>query len=381
MHRAPRRRNPISKDSYVTFLPDEVLGFMAAYRERDFDGIFERMGAKVDLSVGMGAGDLARGVSLDEIRVTKKRAGVGTRAMSMLTDLADEFGLPMFLYANPLEGNISTYDLAAFYRGFGFEESDEGRSDEDEDEDTGIVMVRYPEPRANPRRRGLDVRPGIEGTYRTRYTAKGGGKRAYPARGGAAWDRTLVRVADETTVAGGRIYDAVKRAERAGRATVRGKRGDVEVARVTNPSPGTVVLEGVESDAPKAIVYVDGKMVGHAQLTRVRGFNDPNNPPVECMDEIYALRQRVGPATLWVMWRSGIEKEHRNKGYGVAMYETLLRGMHAQHNKPAIIFPEECMEDGKTSNAAMRVWASLVRRWESEGRAVASIPRAPNPRR
>lgn len=148
-----RVTNPISKDPYVSFLPDEVLGFMEAYRERDFDGIFARMGAKVDLSVGMGAGDLERGVSLDEIRVTKKRAGVGTRAMIMLTDLADEFGVPMFLYANPLEGNISVYDLAAFYRGFGFEESGEGGSEEDEDEDTGVVMVRYPEPLRNPRRR------------------------------------------------------------------------------------------------------------------------------------------------------------------------------------------------------------------------------------
>lgn len=87
----------------------------------------------------------------------------------------------------------------------------------------------------NPRRRGLDVRPGIPGTYRTQYTTKGGKVRAYPAHGGAAWDRTMTRVASETTVAGGRIYDAVKRAERAGRATVRGKRGAVEVERVTNP--------------------------------------------------------------------------------------------------------------------------------------------------
>ena len=148
-----RVTNPISKDPYVPFLSDEVLGFMEAYRERDFDGIFARMGAKVDLSVGMGAGDLESSVSLDEIRVTKKRAGVGTRAMIMLTDLADEFGVAMFLYANPLEGNISVYDLAAFYRGLGFEESGEDRSEEDEDEDTGVVMVRYPEPRRNPRRR------------------------------------------------------------------------------------------------------------------------------------------------------------------------------------------------------------------------------------
>ena len=94
----------------------------------------------------------------------------------------------------------------------------------------------------NPRRRGLDVRPGIEGTYLTRYTAKGGGKRAYPTQGGAAWDRTLVRVANETTAPSGRVYDTVKRAERAGHATVRGKRGAVEVLRVTNPSPDALIV-------------------------------------------------------------------------------------------------------------------------------------------
>jgi hypothetical protein len=147
------RHNPVYQDTYVKHLPDKTQRFVEAYRERDLDAVFAAMGVKVDLSVGMGAGDLASGISLDEIRVTKKRAGVGTRAMNMLTDLADEFGLPMFLYANPLEGNISTYDLAAFYRGFGFEQSEEDGSDEDEDEDTGVVMVRYPEPRTNPRRR------------------------------------------------------------------------------------------------------------------------------------------------------------------------------------------------------------------------------------
>jgi GNAT superfamily N-acetyltransferase len=148
-----------------------------------------------------------------------------------------------------------------------------------------------------------------------------------------------------------------------------------------NPSLGSVVLKGPESGAPRAVVYVDGKEVGYAQLTRIQGLNDPDNPVWECEHEIRTLRQRVGPSTLWVMWRAYLDDEHQNKGYGVAMYEALLRGMHAQYNKPAIIFPEECVDGGRTSNAAMRVWASLSRRWESEGRAVASIPLTPNPRR
>jgi hypothetical protein len=140
------RRNPVYQDAYVKHLPDNTQRFVEAYREHDLDAVFAAMGVKVDLSVGMGAGDLASGISLDEIRATKKRTGAGRRAMTLLTDLADEFGVPMFLYAHPLEGNISAYDLAAFYRGFGFDESEENRSDEDDaDEDEGVVMVRYPE--------------------------------------------------------------------------------------------------------------------------------------------------------------------------------------------------------------------------------------------
>jgi len=148
-----------------------------------------------------------------------------------------------------------------------------------------------------------------------------------------------------------------------------------------NPTSAEVVLEGAEGDGPKAIVYMDGKEVGYAQLTRVRGLNDPHNAPAECADEIYALRERVGPATLWVLWRAYLDDAYQNQGHGVVMYETLLRGMRDQHGKPAILFPEECMEDGKTTDAATRVWASLKRRWESEGRAVASVPRTANPRR
>jgi hypothetical protein len=140
------RHNPVYQDAYVKHLPENTQRFVEAYRERDLDAVFANMGVKVDLSVGMGAGDLTSAVSLDEIRATKKRAGAGTRVMTVLTDLADEFSVPMFLYAHPLEGNISAYDLAAFYRGFGFYESDEDRSDEeDADEDEGVVMVRYPE--------------------------------------------------------------------------------------------------------------------------------------------------------------------------------------------------------------------------------------------
>lgn len=91
-----------------------------------------------------------------------------------------------------------------------------------------------PDIRRNPAS-GLDVRPGIPGTYRTTFTDKGGRERAYPAQGGAPWDRTLVRVANETTVASGRVYDTVKHAEHAGHASLRGKRGEVAVTRLTNP--------------------------------------------------------------------------------------------------------------------------------------------------
>jgi len=98
-----------------------------------------------------------------------------------------------------------------------------------------------PDIRRNPAS-GLDVRPGIPGTYRTTFTDKGGRERAYPAQGGAAWDNTLVRVANETTVESGRVYDTVKQAEHAGHASLRGKRGEVAVTRLTNPYFGNGLL-------------------------------------------------------------------------------------------------------------------------------------------
>lgn len=130
-----------------------------------------------------------------------------------------------------------------------------------------------------------------------------------------------------------------------------------------------------DPDAPTARLYDGGQEIGHAQLSIVKSLREEDGVnPFECVDEIQELRRQVGSSTLWVLWRSAIRKGYRGQGGGVLLYEALLRHVHQAHGKPAIIFPEECMDDGSTSTGAQGVWSSLSRRWKSYGRAVASVP-------
>jgi len=153
--------------------------------------------------------------------------------------------------------------------------------------------------------------------------------------------------------------------------------------------PGTLTIR-VDADrtchAPTALLYDGDVNVGHAQLSRVTGPNDEHLAPYECDDEIRHLAerlQRMGhpSVTYWTMWRSELRNTYIGQGLGVDLYEAALRFVHAKFDRPAIIFPEMCMEEGTTSYEAERVWGSLHRRWESEGWAVASIPLTHAPRR
>jgi GNAT superfamily N-acetyltransferase len=87
------------------------------------------------------------GIKIETLRALSRRKGEGTKAMRFLTDLADKHGVELYLYAKPFgDEKMPLDDLVRFYRRFGFDESEENRSDEDDaDEDEGIVMVRYPE--------------------------------------------------------------------------------------------------------------------------------------------------------------------------------------------------------------------------------------------
>lgn len=62
-------------------------------------------------------------VYLCSLRVMEKRAGHGRQAMSIIANLADEFGVNMYLDAVPQDRgpeDISARDLKKFYGAFGF---------------------------------------------------------------------------------------------------------------------------------------------------------------------------------------------------------------------------------------------------------------------
>lgn len=62
-------------------------------------------------------------IYLDRIKATALRQGFGTRAMQMLTGLADKHGIHLLLHAqadHTREGVPSTSDLVDFYKKHGF---------------------------------------------------------------------------------------------------------------------------------------------------------------------------------------------------------------------------------------------------------------------
>jgi hypothetical protein len=233
--RNPRRRNP--EDTTVLRLTGfrNKYGAAAEAFLRDlFDASYpnplnprERILAGIEVAVEVSP--LRGGVHIDEVRALRPGKGEGTKAMRFLAELADKHGVTMTLFPMPFgDQKMDTDDLVRFYRKHGFRfESEEG-----DEEEADIDMIRFPR-QTNPR--GLDVRRGIPGTYRAQFVGKRGRSRAYPAHAGAPWDKVMVRLASETTLSGGRMYDAVMQAAREGRTTLPGKRGAVSVQRVTNP--------------------------------------------------------------------------------------------------------------------------------------------------
>jgi GNAT superfamily N-acetyltransferase len=59
-------------------------------------------------------------VTVESLFVHKRRAGLGSKTMHMLCDLADELGVHLELQAMPTDNNISHEELQAFYHQFGF---------------------------------------------------------------------------------------------------------------------------------------------------------------------------------------------------------------------------------------------------------------------
>ena len=244
---------------------------------------------------------------------------------------------------------------------------------------------------------GLDVRPGIPGTYRTTFTDKGGRERAYPAHGGAAWDNTLVRVANETTVESGRVYDTVKHAEHAGHASLRGKRGEVAVTRLTNPDafgpfkpliPGYRYRVKQNSNGDTLIAVFHGsKRVAHIDAYweySTRGVEDREEENrrrgrgVTCATDLRSLGAGGKyPNVLAVSHAFITDDAHKGKGVGRAMYQAMMvEGFAVRESRiggkpgPMFFIPDECSGAGNTSAEARRVWASLVREYPSAGTSI-----------
>jgi len=86
-----------------------------------------------------------------------------------------------------------------------------------------------------------------------------------------------------------------------------------------------------------------------------------------------SLRGRGSWVTVLVMNESEIDPEFRSQGVGKRLYlECMKEGWKDNSRKPFIFAPHYCI-DGKTSNEAKRVWASLARKYPSSGDCIAVL--------
>jgi GNAT superfamily N-acetyltransferase len=399
---ARRRRNPEDAPAVVrlTGFRNKYGAAAEAFLRDLFDASYpnplnprERILAGIEVAVEVSP--LRGGVHLDEVRALRPGKGEGTKAMRFLAELADKHGVTMTLFPMPFgDQKMDTDDLVRFYRKHGFRfESEE--SDEDDEDDS--EMIRFPR-HANPR--GLDVRRGIPGTYRAQFVAKGGRSRAYPAHAGAPWDRVMVRLASETTLSGGRMYDAVMRAAREGRTTVPGKRGAVSVRRVTNPrkpddfEPPKPLIPGYQYrvkrdrlDDMRVAVFYGSKQVANidAYWQSMQGVEErdeknrherPQEPP--CAPDLRSLGAKGTHPNVFAVANAFIyDSVHKGKGIGRAMYQAMMiEGFAVRENRiegkpgPMFFVPDVCSGTGNTSPYARRVWASLAREYPSAGMSI-----------
>ena len=151
----PRRRNPtirLTGFGKPKTLSPAVEAFLRAFFDASYPSPFspnertERALSGIDAVVEITP--QYAGVHIDEVRALTKKQGEGTKAVRFLTDLADQHGVELYLYAKPFGNEAMDLDtLVRFYRRHGFREMEE----EDEDGE-GVEMVRRPR-RQNPARK------------------------------------------------------------------------------------------------------------------------------------------------------------------------------------------------------------------------------------
>jgi len=138
--------------------------------------------------------------------------------------------------------------------------------------------------------------------------------------------------------------------------------------------------EGREPMAP-AVVLVDGEReVGHLQVSLLMDAQG-RRPDADawafepfCEEDALDLRKALGGNAnpVYVAWRSGIDKAYRGRGYGTQIYEWMLDSLRQEIGRDVVLVPESCLDDGKTSASAERVWDALKKRRVSLGNAVSS---------
>jgi len=109
---------------------------------------------------------------------------------------------------------------------------------------------------------------------------------------------------------------------------------------------------------------IEGEAVGHIVI-------DTRHRLQDCEADVEALKKTGHEAKVfYTVQNTAINAEHRNKGYGKALYEFAFRALSKKAKEPFYVGAYACHMGSGTSPDAKRVWQSLAKKYPSSGMVI-----------
>jgi len=155
---------------------------------------------------------------------------------------------------------------------------------------------------------------------------------------------------------------------------------EIRVARLERQSSPRVNFEREEETHGKDYMkkfYIIAKNEADEEMGFVAAKLETIDYSRDCSDDLKALQSKypqLQERKSLILYWSSVAKEYQGQGIGSKLYyESIKEGWRENKNKPFIFVPHYCKHNGSTSEEALRVWNSLVRKYPSSGHCIAIL--------
>jgi GNAT superfamily N-acetyltransferase len=158
---------------------------------------------------------------------------------------------------------------------------------------------------------------------------------------------------------------------------------EIRVARLERQSSPRVSFEREEETLRLnrkynlKYIYIIAKNEADEEMGFVAAKLETIDYSRDCSDDLKALQSKypqLQERKSLILYWSSVAKEYQGQGIGSKLYyESIKEGWRENKNKPFIFVPHYCKHNGSTSEEALRVWNSLVRKYPSSGHCIAIL--------